>query len=104
MVIIRVTREMAASRLADVAPEKEFWVTDGKVLKNLRDLESALRNMSDETFMYHSNQAKRDFSRWADEVIGDDKLGRDLTRAVDRLEAAAAVANRIAWLEVRRAR
>ena len=99
--IIRVTRAMAESRLADVPQEKEFWVMDGKVLKNLKGLQMALNDMSDDTFAYHCNESKKDFSRWVDEVTGDDKLGRDLQKAATRQEAAKAVATRIRWLETK---
>lgn len=96
--ITRVTREMAQSRLGDVPQEKVFWVRDGKVLKNLRDLEKALNEMSDETFRYHANDSKKDFSHWVDEVVGDSKLAHDLQKATNRQKAAKAVAARIEWL------
>ena len=58
--IIRVTRAMAESRLADVPQGKEFWVMDGNVLKNLKELQMALNDMSDDTFAYHSNDRKKE--------------------------------------------
>lgn len=97
--IIKVTREMAMSRLADVPEDKRFWYADGRTLKNLAELEIALTKMSDETFCYHSNEMKSDFSNWVRDVIGDEKLKRDLKRSANRLEAAKSVAERIAWLK-----
>lgn len=99
--ITRVTREMAQGRLGDVPADNVFWVQDGRVLKNLKDLEKALNEMADETFRYHSNDSKKDFSHWVDEVVGDTKLGHDLHKAADRQEAAKAVAARIAWLSTK---
>jgi len=97
--IIKVTREMAMARLADAPQDKRFWCADGRTLKNLVELEVALSEMSDETFRYHSNETKSDFSNWVRDVIGDEKLASDLKRSANRLEAKKSVAERIAWLK-----
>ncbi len=76
--VTRVTKAMAQARLADVPEDKRFWCCDGRVLLNLMELEVALREMSDEAFRYHSNEEKADFSNWVRDVIGDEKLSRDL--------------------------
>ena len=99
--IIKVTREMAAGRLADVPADKKFWCNDGRTLKNLAELGIALNGMSEETFRYHSNETKSDFSNWVRDVIGDEKLARDLKKSVNRLEAAKSVTERIAWLKTK---
>ncbi|MBI2854590.1 MAG: hypothetical protein HYX87_06705 [Chloroflexi bacterium] len=98
MVIVRMTKSMAQARLADVPPDKVFYLQGGRVLRNLEDLEAVLREMPEETFRYHSNEAKSDFSHWVGEVIGDEKLARDLQRSMNKDEAARAVAARISWL------
>ena len=54
--------------------------------------------MSDETFYYHSNQEKRDFSNWVQDVIKDEKLARDLAKSENRLQAARRVAEGEAFL------
>jgi hypothetical protein len=89
---------MAAEWLADVPLEKQFWCSDGRILKNLAELENTLGEMSEETFGYHSNEVKSDFSNWVRDVIGDEKLARDLLKSVTRAQAMKNVANRIAWL------
>jgi len=38
--------------------------------------------MNEETFGYHSNETKSDFSNWVKDVIGDEKLAADLKRAL----------------------
>jgi len=93
---------MAAGRLADVPQDKQFWCVHGRMLKNLAELEAALKEMSNDTFRYHSNETKSDFSNWVRDVIGDEKLARDLKKSANRLEAAKDVANRIAWLRSKR--
>ena len=81
--------------------EKRFWVHDGKYLKNLGEMEAELRTMSEETFHYHVNEAKNDFGQWVHDVIGDDKLTRDLQKSVNKAQAAHCIANRIDWLRQR---
>ncbi len=99
--IIRVTEDMARQRLADVPEDKRFWSNDGRVLKNLRELEASLKEMSDETYAYHASNSKSDFSNWIKDVIGDEKLARDLAKCDNRTKAAKAVGERIAWLQAK---
>jgi hypothetical protein len=97
--IIKITEAIARERLADVVQEKQFWCSDGRVLKNLPELKLALEQMSEETFRHHSNEAGSDFSNWVRDVIGDDKLSRDLQKSRTQTQAAKAVADRVAWLK-----
>lgn len=97
----RVTKEMAQIRLSNVAEDKYFWCQDGKVLKSLQDLGLALSKMDEATFGYHSNQTKNDFSKWVRDVIGDQKLARDLEKSANNVQAAKSVANRIGWLQAK---
>ena len=101
--MVEIRKAAAHKLLADVPAENPFWSNDGRTLKNLPELETALKEMSDETFSYHLNEAKSDFANWVREVIGDDKLAADLRFGVSRLQAARMVADRIAYLK-RRAR
>ncbi|MFO7995643.1 MAG: hypothetical protein R6U93_00620 [Dehalococcoidia bacterium] len=97
--IVRISKEEANRRLGDVPDEKRFWCSDGRFVKNLGELEKALNDMSDEGFRYHSGEGRSDFSNWVRDVIGDDKLARDLIKAGSRTQARQAVAQRIAFLE-----
>ena len=97
--MIKVTKSMAEKRLADVSQDRQFWCQDGRVLKSLQELESALREMGDETFRHHSSEARNDFSNRVRDVIGDEKLARDLSKSKMKTQAAGSVADRIAWLE-----
>jgi len=96
--IIRISREEAKRRLEDVPDDKRFWCHDGRLLKNLGELEKALSEMSDETFNYHSSEGRNDFSNWVRDVLGDDKLAKDLAKAKSRIQASKAVAQRISFL------
>jgi len=96
--IIRISREEANRRLGDVPDEKRFWCHDGKLVKNLGELEKALNDMSDETFHYHSDEGRNDFGNWVRDVVGDAKLANDLSKAKSRIQASQAVAQRISFL------
>ncbi len=93
-----ITKEIAGKMLGDVPDGKQFYCADGRVMKNLPELELALKEMSEETFRYHSNETKSDFSNWVRDVIGDEKLSRDLSKSTSRTQTAKKVADRIAWL------
>ncbi len=94
----RVTAAIARQRLSDVPEDKKFWCHDGRVMKSLEELESALRQMQDDTYLYHCNETKCDFSNWIKDVIGDEKLAVDLAKSTTHEQAANAVASRIIWL------
>ena len=87
--------------LCNVPEEYAFRFHDGRLLKNMRELEEALRAISDETFRFHANAEKNDFGNWVRDVIGDQKLAADLMNAPTRLQAADSVTARIASLKGR---
>jgi hypothetical protein len=95
----RMTIKDAAKILADVPVEKRFWCHDGRYLKNLDELKDALEQMTDEVFQYHTNAEKTDFSNWVNDVIGDEKLSRDLVKCTTRADAARVVAARVKLLK-----
>jgi hypothetical protein len=97
--IIKINREEASRRLRDVPDEKRFWCQDGRIVRNLKELENALNDMSDETFHYHSGEGRSDFSNWIRDVVGDNKLANDLSKAKSRIRAGNAVAQRISFLQ-----
>lgn len=97
--MVKITKTVASERLGDVPSEKRFWCYDGKALKNLSELEEALQQMSEETFRFHSSEGRSDFSNWVMNVVGDEKLSRDLQKSTTRIQAAKSVASRVAWLK-----
>lgn len=97
--MVRMTKSVAEERLGNVSQEKQFWCHDGSYLNNLMELETALEHMTEDNFRYHSNEAKSDFSNWVRDVIGDEKLSKDLKKSTTRVQAAKNVAERITWLK-----
>lgn len=94
----RVLKQDAARFLADVPEECVFWCHDGQALRNMTELENALRSMGDETFVHHANEQRNDFSTWARDVIKDEELATDLGNSLNRTQAAKNVAKRIGFL------
>ena len=95
----KLLKKDAKKFLAKVPQYQQFWCADGRILKNLRELEKALADMADETFAYHSNGEKADFSLWMKEVIGDEQLAKILAKSPSRQQAMKSVTTRIAALD-----
>ena len=81
----KTTRKKRAKlSLVNAPDEKCFWVRDGQILRNLVDLERALKKMTDKIFAYHINKEKKDFLKWVDELLGDKKLAKALKKVMSR--------------------
>ena len=91
----RSSKMRKANRWNDVHEEKKFWVNDGSILKNLKELPDALKQMSDETFMHHVNENKNDFANWVEDVVGERKLARELRSLNSRAAMMTAVKRRL---------
>ncbi|RLE38471.1 hypothetical protein DRJ17_03850 [Candidatus Woesearchaeota archaeon] len=76
--------ENALRILASTEGDKRFFVSDGQIVSNLYELPIAIRNMSLETFSYHVNANKNDFSNWINDVLGDSKLASDIAGILER--------------------
>jgi hypothetical protein len=91
-------KEQADKFLAVVPEEHVFWCHDGRIFKSLKDMAQGLGIMSDDTFAYHVNSEKNDFSKWVREVIKDEKLASDLAAVTSRMQAAECVTARLTGL------
>ena len=96
--MVRMTKETAERMLEEVPSGTQFYCADGKTMASLPELESALKEMSEDTFCYHSNESKSDFSNWVRDIIRDEKLARDLAKSLNRSQAQKKVGERIAFL------
>ena len=94
-------QEDAQRVLKHVPDEKRFHCHDGTILNNIYDLKTALGTISADTYSHHVNEGKNDFARWVREVLGDDKLAKDLAKMPEQKDAAMLVAERISWLQDR---
>ncbi len=94
----KIQKQDALKLLGNIPDQYVFYVHDRRILRNMDDLKTALETMSDETYAYHSNEQKKDFSNRVKDIIGDEKLARDLNRATNRVQAARSVAAREVFL------
>ncbi|MEA3255596.1 MAG: hypothetical protein U9Q22_07150 [Candidatus Altiarchaeota archaeon] len=92
-------RNPKTTYLKDTAADKCFWVSNGWIIRNMLELSTALKNMSDDTFNYHVNKERNDFGKWVKEVIGDKTLAATLGRVKSRNGAVRAVNKRIKQLK-----
>jgi hypothetical protein len=83
----KIQKGVAKKPLVNVPEDKVFWCTDGQIFRNIKDLSEGLSNMSDETFAYHSNAEKHDFSNWLMDVLGEVELANELAKPITRQEA-----------------
>lgn len=86
---------MANKFLSNVPLDKVFWVCDGRILKNINELAEAIKTMSDDTFAYHCNPEKNDFTNWIRDVVGDADLAGELSGVRKREVAFKKVKHRI---------
>ncbi len=85
--------------LADVVPEHEFRLSDGKSIKNLKELYSAIQGIDDSTFVHHVNGERNDFGNWVKDIHKDYALANSLFSSKSKDECVKAVSSRIYELE-----
>jgi len=76
------------SVVADVEPEKAFWLNDGRMLKNLKELAQALETMDGALWSFHANGERNDFANWVEDVFGQKQLGSALRKTKSAKTAA----------------
>ncbi len=79
---------------SDVPQEYRFWLSDGREIRNLNELLAALKTMKDDTFSYHVNREKNDFSNWVKDVLQDKKLADAMRNARKKEDTIAVLLNR----------
>ena len=81
--------------LSRVNPENYFRVANGTIIKGLMELDSSLENMGEETFRYHVNDYRNDFSAWIRDTIKDEELANQLILTKDKSRTQVLVLRRI---------
>lgn len=66
--------------LSDTPEENAFYLSDGRTIRNLKDLSNTLKDMDKETWSFHVNKEKNDFYNWISQVFDDRKLANDIKR------------------------
>ena len=76
-----VTRKSRKKIFVTVVEEKYFWVNNGPVLKDLRDLYNALKTINKDQFIYHAHGDNNDFALWVEYVLLDKEGAKALVKA-----------------------
>lgn len=73
-----------------------FWINNGPIVRSLEDLTQALKNMSDEQYMYHTKRDGNDFVRWIQDCFADTDCAKRLKQAKSRAGALRILSNKCA--------
>ena len=94
-----VSKEEARRYIQDCSTEQCFWVNNGPILKSLDELVIALPGLSSETFAYHVNNDKNDFSNWIRDTIGDQKLANEILSSKNKESIVKKIRTRLVALK-----
>ena len=99
----KITPQQAEQMLSDISPKKVFVLKKGGTIKSIGQLLEALKNMDDETFNFHVNNQKNDFSNWIRDVIQDADLAKSILKHNKKKDVQEIVDKRIKrlkWIEL----
>ncbi len=68
-----------------------FWTTDGQILRDLNELQTALAAMNDMVYGHHVTPMKNDFADWVESVLQDSDCAAELRKATKPLAARTIV-------------
>lgn len=77
--------------LPEASSANSFWVYNGPVLRNLRELKNFLEVITVEQFNYHTKRDGNDFASWVSAVLHEVALGQTLKKAKTIATSLAAV-------------
>ena len=87
---------ISKKKLMTTANEQHhFHVADGMKLENLMQLMEYLEKMSDETYKYHANESKNDFSSWVNDVFEEPELAENLKTSSTKENAQLIIAKKL---------
>ena len=90
--IRKVEKAQQKQVVKDVPAENYFYMCNGKVLRNLKELRDELNSMDEGSFRYHVNEQKNDFANWINDIMKDEELAnemkscKDITQAKQKLD------------------
>ncbi|MCK5476034.1 MAG: hypothetical protein KAI71_05660 [Candidatus Pacebacteria bacterium] len=73
-------RKTKKNDLVNAQDDQCFWVCNGSVLRNIKDLKDSLSKMDKETFLNHVNKEKNDFATWVKEILEDETLSKKISK------------------------
>lgn len=70
--------------LADVPEENKFFLRNGNVVRNMKELALEFEEMDEETFSHHVTEEKNDFHSWIASSVKDETLASAIMPIKDR--------------------
>ena len=83
--------------LRTVGDDVSFRFCTGHEARSLNEFHEHLARLDEEAFRHHANEERNDFSAWVHEVVGDERLARDLKDATQE-QALALLKARLTFL------
>ena len=81
--------------MTTVNEQHHFHVADGMKLENLMQLMEYLEKMNIETYKFHANESKNDFSSWIKDVFEEPELAENLKTASTKENAQLIIAKKL---------
>jgi hypothetical protein len=86
-----VIQEFNKALKKGISPSQYFYLQNGVVLRNLRELSDAIKEMDDDLFDKHVTHDKNDFSEWIKNVFGHEDLAASVGKCHSRKDAIKAL-------------
>jgi|GEM_PF-4824321 len=68
--------------LIEILPHNCFWVNNGPILSDLKELHSALKGeITPEQFAHHTEGARNDFADWIEQTLYDKRCAEKVRKA-----------------------
>ncbi len=95
---MRLNKNLANKILGNTENECQFLSSDGDSFSSLKDLWRGIKKMDDNTFLYHTDKGKNDFSNWIRRCLGDARLADSLI-GLNRKKSLDKIGARIIYVE-----
>lgn len=88
-----IETKVVSAQVIDVPKEKQFYLHNGEVIKNLEELKQKIKSMPDDIFYYHVAADHNHFADWVIGVFNEEGLSQKLRLAKNKQEFETALNN-----------
>lgn len=86
-----LAREKLRKQIVCAPGEHCFWMCDGRVLADLKELGQALAEIEDEVFSHHVTDNRHDFAQWVEDILCDGDCAKKLRETRNKHDARKVV-------------